>query len=112
MEYYLKAFVAKTRRYVLTLPEELRDVCRFGHINCARFALGENQCEEEADHYIFKYLCAAACRTCEKFADPDERASVELHYKEAVDEAQQFWEYHQQKAKYESGEELLDEEWY
>lgn len=69
-------------------------MCKFGHPNCARFALGE-QCEDEEykDHYVFKYLCAAACKTCEKFADPEERAEVERHYKEMLEEAEAFYEY-------------------
>lgn len=105
MGHRIRAFVAETRQYLLTLPPDLRNFCKFGHINCARFALAEGQCEENADHYVYKYLCAAACKTCEIFSDPDERDIAEKHYKEAVDEAQQLWEYKRRKQ-----EMLLEEE--
>jgi hypothetical protein len=108
MEHRLKAKISETRRYLLTLTPELREVCKFGHVNCARFALSENECEAQADHYVFKYLCAAACQTCEKFEDPEERAALEEHYKEALDEAQTYWEYHQEKKMMEE----MEDEWY
>ncbi len=105
MEHRIRAKVAETRRYMLTLPPDLRKVCKFGHINCVRFALADGQCEEQADHYIYKYLCAAACHTCEKFTDLEERANVEAHYKEAVEEAQVYWEHQKRKM------EMTEEEW-
>lgn len=106
MDYRIRAYVAETRRYLLTLPPDLRNFCKFGHINCVRFAIGEGQCEENADHYIYKYLCAAACKTCDKFIDPEERAAAETHYKDAIAEAQEFWEYQKRKK-----EMLSEEEW-
>ena len=111
MEHRIKSKVAETRRYVLSLPQELHGVCKFGHINCARFALGDNECNTQADHYIFKYLCAAACQTCELFLDPKEKLIAEQHMKEAVDEAQAYWEYHQMKAN-KALEEEEEDEWY
>lgn len=105
MEYHIKAKVAEVRRYVLTMPQDIRRVCKFGHINCVRFALSEGQCEEHAEHYIYKYLCAAACHTCEKYNDPEERKIAEGHFKEALDDAQEFWEYHKRK------KEMEEEEW-
>lgn len=103
----LKGKVADIRRYMLTLPPDLREVCKFGHINCARFTLAEDECEEKADHYIFQYLCASACKTCEKFANPKERAAVEAHYKEALQDAEQFWE--RQRQKHDAY--VVEEEW-
>lgn len=108
MENRIRGFVAETRQYLLTLPDDLRNFCKFGHINCARYAIAEGACEKNADHYIYNYLCAAACRTCEKFSDPDERAIADKYYKEAVDEAQKLWEYKKHKREMAAMEE---EEW-
>jgi hypothetical protein len=112
MEYRLKAKIAETRRYVLTLPPDLREVCKFGHINCARYVLSPGECEAQADHYIYKYLCASACQTCEKFLDLEERAEAEAHFKEALEEAQAFWEYHQHKQQQEEMDNEMEDEWY
>lgn len=92
------AKVQEARNYVETLDPEVRDVCKFGHINCARWGLG-TECEEKADHDIFKYLCAATCQTCEIFTDPVEKDKAIGHYHEAIDEVKKYLEYHQNKAE-------------
>jgi hypothetical protein len=95
----LKAKVAETAAYILSLPEEIRPVCKFGHINCARFALNPESCPNNKGHYIYDYLCAAACKTCEKFADPEEREAAQEYFDDALEEAQRFIDYKKRKAE-------------
>lgn len=97
----LKAKVAETATYVLSLPEEVRPFCKFGHINCARFALNPNECSDHVGHYIYDYLCAAACQTCEKFIDnPEEQQTAQDYFDEALEEAQAYIDYqNRQKEK-------------
>ncbi|VEU34135.1 unnamed protein product [Pseudo-nitzschia multistriata] len=61
--------VAETRAYVESIEdEEIREVCKMSHPNCARYALSSD-CQTHFDHPIMKYGCAAACQTCEKLVE-------------------------------------------
>ena len=91
MRQRVKAKVQEARNYVATLDEDIQQVCKFGHINCARWGLG-NECDEKADHDIFKYLCAATCQTCDRFSDPAEKTKVISLYREAIEEVKKYKE--------------------
>jgi len=97
----VKAKVAETAVYMLGLPEEIRPICKFGHINCARLTLNPDTCTENHGHYVYDYLCAAACQTCEKFADSKEREIAQEHFDSALKELQQHMDYqrHLEKKK-------------
>jgi len=61
----LKGKVAEIRSYVGSIEnDEVREVCKMSHPNCARYALSAD-CERNSDHPLMKYGCAAACQTCE-----------------------------------------------
>lgn len=65
----LKGKVAETRAYIESIEDdEIREVCKMSHPNCARFALSED-CDTHFDHPIMKYGCAASCQTCDKLAN-------------------------------------------
>lgn len=62
---FIKGKVAETRAYIHSIEnEKIKAVCKMSHPNCARFALSSD-CQDQKDHPIMKYGCAAACQTCE-----------------------------------------------
>jgi len=87
----LKSKVAETRTYVQSIEnDEVREVCKMSHPNCARFALSSD-CDDHSEHPVMKYGCAAACQTCEKLVEDN-----------GILEARYMWgnalrEYNQQK---------------
>ena len=95
----LKAKVAETAAYILRLPAEIRPVCKFGHVNCARFALNPDSCPSNKGHYIYDYLCAAACQTCEKFINVEERETAQEYFDDALAEMQRYIDYKKVKAE-------------
>jgi len=65
----IKGKVAETRTYIDSLQnDEIKAVCKMSHPNCARFALSSD-CDDQVDHPVMKYGCAAACQTCETLID-------------------------------------------
>jgi hypothetical protein len=88
----VRAQVAETRRYIQSLAPQLQQgSCKMAHPNCARFAVSTD-CEDNEDHDVMKYFCAAACQTCERFFDEDERKKAEatwllalMGYKNEID---------------------------
>mmetsp|Transcript_3048 Transcript_3048/g.6567 ORF Transcript_3048/g.6567 Transcript_3048/m.6567 type:complete len:293 (+) Transcript_3048:66-944(+) len=65
----LKSKVAETRSYVESIEnEDVREVCKMSHPNCARYALSSD-CDTHFDHPIIKYGCAASCQTCENLVN-------------------------------------------
>jgi len=65
----LKGKVADIRTYIDSIEdEEVKEVCKMSHPNCARYALSSD-CESHFDHPIMKYGCAAACKTCEHLVE-------------------------------------------
>jgi hypothetical protein len=61
----IKGKVAETRAYIESIDnDDIKAVCKMSHPNCARFALSSD-CNDQKDHPIMKYGCAAACQTCE-----------------------------------------------
>lgn len=77
---FLKGKVAETRTYIESIEnEQIREVCKMSHPNCARFALSSD-CDTHFDHPIMKYGCAAACQTCENLVNDN-----------GIFEARQMW---------------------
>ena len=72
----VKAQVAETRKYIDSLDPTLQEQCKMAHPFCARFALSTD-CTDNEEHDMFKYYCAAACQTCERFFDLEERTKAE-----------------------------------
>jgi ShK domain-like len=107
MKQRLKAAVAETAVYIRSLPEEIRSVCKFGHVNCLRLAMNPESCPKNKGHYIYDYLCAAACRTCEKFVDIEERDTAKEYFDDALDEVQKYIDYKKSKAERDAQEATL-----
>mmetsp|Transcript_58798 Transcript_58798/g.65845 ORF Transcript_58798/g.65845 Transcript_58798/m.65845 type:complete len:380 (+) Transcript_58798:44-1183(+) len=65
----IKGKVAETRAYIQSLEnEEIKAVCKMSHPHCARYALSSD-CQDQVNHPLMKYGCAAACQTCDKLVD-------------------------------------------
>ena len=108
IEQRVKAKVAEIREYVESLHPYIREPCKLGHINCARMALSPTACEENADHYVYKYLCAAACQTCERYIDAEERETAVEHFREALDDYKGYIERQKEKARQEQMNEYAE----
>lgn len=65
----IKSKVAETRAYIESIEdEEVREVCKMSHANCARYSLSSD-CDTHFDHPVMKYGCAASCQTCENLVN-------------------------------------------